>query len=378
MSHSARKISFFTFFFLTLFFLLSAYCFAEKIILKSGQVVEGKIVEETDKYIKLEVVGVPVTFYKDEIKNIKGKISNATSDSGVEALPYADQPQVKKYLELIQKEPNNYEHYMALAGFYAGTGDGDLVLKYIEKALQLNPQEAIKKDAYKIAAMGAYSAGEFKKSYEYIEKALQVNSQDEIAKSFKDMLEQVSKRDWGGKIPEKISWYGYKSAGEWQRSVLKEGMFKVGNKEDMFYSEAFSFKIIGPQDWFKEISPLPQVAIIYKKYKNEPRSAFIKVTKNKNPTYETVLDVSNTIKAELMQKQPSLVFDGPKEVLIKEMTASRMDMKDTATDLRVEWYIFSIKRCIITFQYWNTFEQFDIDHDVFEKMLHSFAVGGGQ
>lgn len=52
--------------------LLICLCFqivtsAETIILKSGKTVEGKIVEKTDKYIKIDFYGVPLTYFLDEI-----------------------------------------------------------------------------------------------------------------------------------------------------------------------------------------------------------------------------------------------------------------------------------------------------------------------
>ena len=46
---------------------------AETIILKSGKTVEGKIIEKTDKYIKIDFQGMPLTYYSDEIESIDGK-----------------------------------------------------------------------------------------------------------------------------------------------------------------------------------------------------------------------------------------------------------------------------------------------------------------
>ena len=46
--------------------------YAETIVLKSGKSVEGKLLEKTDKYIKIDFQGVPVTYYFDEIESIDG------------------------------------------------------------------------------------------------------------------------------------------------------------------------------------------------------------------------------------------------------------------------------------------------------------------
>lgn len=47
--------------------------FAEKIVLKSGQTIEGKIVEKADKYIKINFMGVNLTYYLDEVESIDGE-----------------------------------------------------------------------------------------------------------------------------------------------------------------------------------------------------------------------------------------------------------------------------------------------------------------
>lgn len=45
--------------------------FSQTVILKSGQKVEGKIIEQTDKYVKVEFEGVELIFYSDEISSIE-------------------------------------------------------------------------------------------------------------------------------------------------------------------------------------------------------------------------------------------------------------------------------------------------------------------
>jgi len=55
-------------------------CFAETVLLKSGQTVEGKIVEKTDKEIKIDLDGVPLTYFFDEIESIDGQRPVAPPD----------------------------------------------------------------------------------------------------------------------------------------------------------------------------------------------------------------------------------------------------------------------------------------------------------
>jgi hypothetical protein len=54
---------------LNLFLLFSV--FAAEITLKSGEVIKGKIVDETDEYIKLDFYGSQMTYYKDQIRDIR-------------------------------------------------------------------------------------------------------------------------------------------------------------------------------------------------------------------------------------------------------------------------------------------------------------------
>ncbi len=60
---------------LLVLFLIPALVFAETIQLKSGKTIEGKIVERTDKYIKVDIgIGMDITYFLDEIENTKEEV----------------------------------------------------------------------------------------------------------------------------------------------------------------------------------------------------------------------------------------------------------------------------------------------------------------
>jgi len=69
-----------------------ALIFAEVIVFKSGQSVEGKLVEKTDKYIKIDFQGVPLTYFFDEIESIDGQ---------------KIKPSAKEQLQIEQKTPES-------------------------------------------------------------------------------------------------------------------------------------------------------------------------------------------------------------------------------------------------------------------------------
>lgn len=63
-------------------FAISSVCFAETIVFKSGQTVDTKIIEKTDKYIKVEAgnSGTVLTYPLEQIESIDGKKLNLSDD----------------------------------------------------------------------------------------------------------------------------------------------------------------------------------------------------------------------------------------------------------------------------------------------------------
>src|SRR3989338_8719699 len=57
-------------------YIIPASVFAETITLKSGQTIDAKIIEKTDKYIKIDFRGVTLTYYLDELES-PGQTTNA-------------------------------------------------------------------------------------------------------------------------------------------------------------------------------------------------------------------------------------------------------------------------------------------------------------
>ncbi|MDP8265857.1 MAG: DUF5684 domain-containing protein [Candidatus Aceula meridiana] len=84
-----------------LFFLLvlfvSANAYAAKIELKSGLSVEGEIVEQTNRYVKINFEGVDLKFYFDEIDTVDGEVPNVQ-----------DYPEEETKLEVFPQEEEDY------------------------------------------------------------------------------------------------------------------------------------------------------------------------------------------------------------------------------------------------------------------------------
>lgn len=74
---------------LIIFLCFPAYAFAETILLKSGKTVEGKLIEKTDKYIKIDFAGVPLTYFFDEITSVNDQqIPSSITRKTEELKPY--------------------------------------------------------------------------------------------------------------------------------------------------------------------------------------------------------------------------------------------------------------------------------------------------
>ena len=66
---------------LLMIFFTSSLVLASQVTLKSGQKIEGKIVEQTDKYVKIDSgIGTAITYYTDEIDSLDGQKIKQTKD----------------------------------------------------------------------------------------------------------------------------------------------------------------------------------------------------------------------------------------------------------------------------------------------------------
>jgi hypothetical protein len=66
----AKPIKFFFIYVILSYF--ATPVFADTILLKSGKVAEGELLEKTDKYLKINAQGLPITYFSDEIESVNG------------------------------------------------------------------------------------------------------------------------------------------------------------------------------------------------------------------------------------------------------------------------------------------------------------------
>ncbi|MCK9573368.1 MAG: tetratricopeptide repeat protein [Candidatus Omnitrophica bacterium] len=188
--------------------------YAEIVVLKSGKIIEGDIVEKTEKYIKVDMFGVPVTYYLDDIESINGKkitaaivkkepevkaeINNTKEKINLElqdkkslSLGEVKEAQEcfqkglnyfreKKYEESIIEfekalkiDPNLAEGYYGLGYAYCSKDQCEASLEYFKKAIELSPNYV---DAYNGMAYAYNILGKYENTIEYYLKVLQLKA----------------------------------------------------------------------------------------------------------------------------------------------------------------------------------------------------------
>lgn len=141
--------------------------FAETIVLKSGKTVEGKIIEKTDKYIKIDFQGVPITYFLDEIESINetkqdlssaekikisqgekmADVSNKTAEeyfqSGEANLRQRNFTQaISDYTQCIRLEPTYPAAYLNRGNVYMMQNNTTQAIMDYDKAIELSPNFA--------------------------------------------------------------------------------------------------------------------------------------------------------------------------------------------------------------------------------------------
>ncbi len=156
---SKKQIVFSIYIILFLLIMNLPLVFAETIVLKSGKQIEGKIIEKTDQYLKIEIEGIPVTYWLDEIERVDEKASfpsqvaiseSISSKSEIEKIitpkveDYLKNKKYKDTIPLLRKAielaPDNPEFYLGLGICYYYVGDFQEASSLLQKAIELQPE----------------------------------------------------------------------------------------------------------------------------------------------------------------------------------------------------------------------------------------------
>ena len=144
---------------IVILFLSISSVYAETIVLKSGYTVEGKLLEKTDKYIKIDFQGVPITYFLDEVESIDG-VKQASSQAEVKKLSQENN------LPTVHAE--TVEEYVSRGAAYFKQGNFTQAISDFTRAIEINPNYA---EAYAGRAITYLYEKEYDKTWADVHKA---------------------------------------------------------------------------------------------------------------------------------------------------------------------------------------------------------------
>jgi tetratricopeptide (TPR) repeat protein len=161
-------------------FLLGIYFFypfssrAETIILKSGKMIRGRIVDRNNERIKVDIDGIPLTYYFEDIESIDGeKISlglpQGKNSSGTDEPQTKNSDSAKEATRTISVECQ--EHY-AKAEEYIQNKQYDSAIAEFKKVIQIDPRFF---EAYNSMGFVYIQLGQYEEAIVYFQKALEIN-----------------------------------------------------------------------------------------------------------------------------------------------------------------------------------------------------------
>ncbi|MDD5194370.1 MAG: tetratricopeptide repeat protein [Candidatus Omnitrophica bacterium] len=178
-------------------FFLAAGCVslslsAETIKLKSGQSVEGKIIERSESSIKLEMEGITLTYFLDQIESVDGKSLGSSVTTPEKPVPAGTSPDGNSGNATVsEKQPtlgdaggssksspeekmSDIQDYLKQAVSYIANKQYDQASEELNKVLELDPQLA---QAHQIFGYLHMASGKYEEAVESYKKALTIDPQ---------------------------------------------------------------------------------------------------------------------------------------------------------------------------------------------------------
>ncbi len=144
-----------------IFLMSNSLAFADTVTLKSGKKINGKVVERTKDYVKIEIEGITVTYWRDEIENViedKSTLSQELiSEDKQESLEGEYRKKVFQYIK-----EQNYEE----------------ANKYLKKILELKPDSVY---AHINLGFSYYRLGKFEEALDNLKRAITIDPNNATA-----------------------------------------------------------------------------------------------------------------------------------------------------------------------------------------------------
>ncbi|MBD3245597.1 MAG: tetratricopeptide repeat protein [Candidatus Omnitrophica bacterium] len=188
---------------------------AENILLKSGKTIEAPVIEKTEERIKVDISGVPITYYLEDIESIDNvKITGDVRDTGGrdsqgkfelyiaqgnEFLHKGNYPSaLAKFQIAMELAPERAQAYEGLGWTYFSMRDEREALRYFNKALEIAPDDPRLYDAraqcYFYLKDYSRAENEFLKAKELFQKSERFKENRQIIGLIDYFLTAIKKR----------------------------------------------------------------------------------------------------------------------------------------------------------------------------------------
>jgi len=184
-------------FFFIIFFCFYISVFAEEIVLKYGDKINGKIIAKNDKYLLLDVKGASIIYYTFEIESVDGKDVKKIPNTYflehiLKSKSYPNFVKADEFLnrgiayysksefdyaigslnQAIRVKPDYFEAYLYRGLCYAGKKSFNEAISDYNKAVELNPKN---EEVYFTRGLSYASLGDLNNALSNYNKAIELN-----------------------------------------------------------------------------------------------------------------------------------------------------------------------------------------------------------
>jgi len=181
--------------------------FAEKVVLKSGDTIEGNVIEKNNRYVKVDYKGAVVTYYPFEIESIAGKPFTAGANAmsgkpldylleskgaaqgvaGGNAVTAEDymarglafynkagyEQAIKDFNRAIKADPRRVDVYLYRGLAYMNNNNADFAIADYDKIIDIDPKN---EEAYYVRGVAYSGKKDLDKAMADYNKAIEINA----------------------------------------------------------------------------------------------------------------------------------------------------------------------------------------------------------
>ncbi len=284
--------------------------------------------------------------------------------------------------QALADDPDSPYLNLQLSHLHCSVGDTAPCEKYTRKVIALTPGSDTALRAHQAAMFGYYAAGYIQKAYQSAQEALALNPQAEPAVSFSAMLEAGREQLWSGKLPEKISWYGYNTANEFLLAVRTggAGMLGIEGEGEFDCILTRSGRQIcweGVNDWTPRqnifLNNGTRALLMYSKNDVQPIPS-IGITVDAAPAGVTSpLEYAESI-SEIMSRNEGVTVRGPEKIRINGYDASLIWL-EMPKGIRSAWYQLLLDDQIVSVQLMTTADDYQDHFVILQDYIKSTQIG---